>query len=69
MISVRLAGLSVCGKNLNVVILSDATNMINVKLSVMVALIGLYPFIPLPVTLIVFQGQCSVKQFFLIQLS
>ena len=45
MISVRLAGLSVCGKNLNVVILSDATNMINVKLWMMVVLSELYPFI------------------------
>ena len=66
MISVRLAGwLSVCGKNFNVAIFLDTTKMINVKLNVMVVLIKLCPFIPLAVTLIVFQGYSSVEQFWL----
>ena len=65
MISVGLAGqeaswlaslLSICGKNFNVVIFLDAVNIINVKLWIIVVLIELYPFIPLSVTLIIFQG-------------
>ena len=35
-------------------------NIINFKLCMMVVLIELYPFIPLSVTLIVFQGDRSV---------
>ena len=63
-ISVRPAGrVSVCGKNINVAIFSDTVNMIKDKLCVMVVLIELYPFIPLSVTLIVFQGLSSVEQF------
>ena len=69
MISVRRAGqpasrLSACGKNFNVAIFLDAVNVINVKLCLVVVLIELYPFIiPLSVTLFVFQGHSSVKQF------
>ena len=54
---------SVCGKHLNAAIFSDTINRINVKLRMMVVLIELYPFIPLSVTLVVFQGHSSVKQF------
>ena len=51
MISVRPAGrLSVCGENFNVAIISDTIDMTNVKLCMMVALIELYPFIPVSVT-------------------
>ena len=64
MVSVKPAGqLTICGKNFNFVIFSDTINMINVKLCMMVVLIELYPFIPLSVTLIVFQGHSNVKQF------
>ena len=59
MISVR--SVSVCGKNFNVAIVSDTLNMINVKSRLMVVLIELHPFIPLSVTLIVFQGHSSVN--------
>ena len=64
MISVMPAGtLCACGKNFKVAIFLDTINIINVKLYNMVVVIGLYPFIPLSVTLIVFQGHSSVKQF------
>ena len=43
-------------KNLNIGTLSDTINIINVKLFMMVLLIKLYLFIPLSVTLTVFQG-------------
>ena len=36
--------------------------MINVKLCMMTVLIEFYPFIPLSVALIAFQGHSSVKQ-------
>ena len=55
--------MSICGKNYNAAIFSNTMNMINAKLSMMVVLIDLYPFIQLSVTLIVFQGHNSVKQF------
>ena len=55
--------MSVCGKNFNIVIISDTMNMINVKLCMMVVLSELYPFIPLSVTLIVFEGHSNVKLF------
>ena len=55
--------MSLCGKNFDVAIFLDTINMIDVKLCVMVVLIELYLFIPLSLTLIVFQGQSSVKQF------
>ena len=61
-ISVRPASrLSVCGKNFNVAVFSYTINVINVI--VMVALIELYPCIPLWVTLATFQGHISVKEF------
>ena len=46
-----------CGKNFNIAIFLDSINMINVKTH------WAYPFMPLSVTLIVFQGHSSVKQF------
>ena len=55
--------MSICGKNFNIVIFLDAINMINVKLCMMVVLIEFFPFIPLSVTLNVFQGHSSVKHF------
>ena len=69
MFSVRLAGWPegwqsvVCGKNFNVVIFSDTINMTYVKLCMKVVLTELYLFMPLSVTLIVFQDHSSVKQF------
>ena len=48
MISVRSAGCPYVGKHC--AILSDAVNMPNVKLCIMVVLIELYPFIPLSVS-------------------
>ena len=64
MISVRPASqLSVCGKNLNIAIFSDTMNMINVKPWMVVILIELYPFTSPTVTVIIFQGHSSVKQF------
>ena len=50
-------------ENVNTGIYSDTINVINVKLCMVVVLTELYPFIPLSVTLIVFQGHSSVKQF------
>ena len=66
----RLAGclagqVSVYGKHFNVEIFSDTMNMINNKLCTMVVLIKLLPFMPLSVTLTVFQGHSFVKQFYL----
>ena len=55
--------LSICGKTFNVVLFLDTINMMNVKLCMMLVLIELYPVIPLSMTLIVFQGHRSVKQF------
>ena len=60
-----LAGLltgqvSICGENFNVAILLDTVSMMNVKICMMVVLVELYPFLPLSVTLIVFQGHSSV---------
>ena len=64
MISVRPAGrLSVCGKNFNIAIFSDTVSMIKVKVCTIVVLIELYPFVPLSVTFVLFQGHSSVKQF------
>ena len=54
---------SVCGKNFNVAIFSDTMNMTNVKLCMIGMVIELNPFQPLSVTLIVFQGHSSVKEF------
>ena len=62
MISVRLASHVIVrhGKNFNIVILLDTINVINVKLCMMV-LIEFYLFIPLTVTLTIFQGHWSVR--------
>ena len=54
--------MSACNKNI-VAIFSDTIKMMNVKLGMIVVLNKLYPFIPLSVTLAVFQGRISVKQF------
>ena len=62
-ISVILASqTSVCGKNFNVAIFLDTVYMLNVKLCMIIVVIELYPFIPLPVTLTL-QGQSCVKLF------
>ena len=50
------------GKNFNAVIFVDTMNVIIVKLCMMVVLIELYPFIPLSVTLSIFEGHRSVRQ-------
>ena len=60
----RPAGrVSVCGKHFNVAIFTDTINTMNVKVCVMVVLTELYLFILLSVTLIVYQGNSSVKRF------
>ena len=48
-------------KNFNVAIFSDAIDIINVKLCKIVVHIVLHPFIPLSVTLIVFQKFCLLS--------
>ena len=65
MISVRPVGgrVTVGGKNFNVAIFSNTVNMINVKLCMMVMLIKLYPFIPLSLSLTIFQGHTNMEQF------
>ena len=64
MISVRLASqVSICGKDLNVAIFSDTVSMINGKLFMIVVVIELFQFSPFSVTLILFQGHSSVRQF------
>ena len=52
-----------CSKNFNVAIFSDAINVVNIKLFMMVMLIEVCLFIPLSVTLTMFQGHSSVRQF------
>ena len=52
---------SICGKNFKILIFSDTVNVINVKLCMMVLLIELYLFIPLSVTLTIFQGHRYVS--------
>ena len=47
--------MSICGKNFDIVFFSDTITMINVKLWITVVPTELYPFIPLSVTLTVFQ--------------
>ena len=42
-------------KNFNIVILSDTMNVLNVKLCIMILFFELYWFIPLTVTLTIFQ--------------
>ena len=51
------------GKSYNVAIFSDTINAVNVELCTMVLLVKLYLFILLSVTLTIFQGHRSVKQF------
>ena len=64
MISVRPAECLYVAKTFNIAIFfSNTIAVINVKLFFMVVLSELYPFIPLLVTLIVFEGHSSVKQF------
>ena len=60
MISVKPAG-----RPANDAIFLDTINMINIKLCITVVLIELYQYIRCSVTLIVFQGHCSVKRFYL----
>ena len=50
-------------ENLNIGTYSDTINAINVKLCMMVLLIKLYLFIPLSVTLTVYQGHSNVEHF------
>ena len=50
-------------ENFNIGIYSDTINVINVKLCMMILLTELYLFIPLSVTLTIFQGHSNVKQF------
>ena len=50
-------------ENFNVWIHSDIINVINVKLYMIVLLIKLYLFMPLSVTLTIFQGHSNVEQF------
>ena len=51
------------GKNFTVTVFLDTLKAINVKFCLMVLVIELYLFIPLSVTLTIFQGHRSVKQF------
>ena len=66
MISVWPAGQVIiwCGKNFDVVVVffSDTLNVIDVKLCMMVLLIEHYLFLPLSVTLTIFQGHGNVEQ-------
>ena len=50
-------------KHFNIWIFSDTINLINVKLCMMVLHIERYLFITLSVTLTVYQGHVSIKQF------
>ena len=50
-------------KYFNIGIYSDTMYVINVEVCMMVLLIELYLFIPLSVTLTIFQGHNSVKEF------
>ena len=59
----RTSQVSISGKN--VAIFSDTINLMNAKFCVMVVLTERYSFIPLLVTLSVFQGHSSVKYFYL----
>ena len=52
-----------CGRYFNNVIFLNAINMVSVKLCMVVILVELYSFIPLSVTLIVFQGHSNIQQF------
>ena len=48
-------------RNFNIVIYSDTINVVNVKLCMMVILIELYLFLPLPVTLTIFERDSNVE--------
>ena len=50
-------------KKFNIAIYSNTINVINVKLCMMVLLLALYLFIPLSVTLTIFQGHSNIEQF------
>ena len=50
-------------ENFNIGIYPDTAIEINVKLCMMVLIIELYLFIPLSVTLTIFQSQRNVEQF------
>ena len=50
-------------ENINIEIYSGTINVINLKLCMMVLFIELYLFIPLSVTLTIFQGHSNVRQF------
>ena len=50
-------------RNFNIGIFFDTINIINVKLGMVVQQIELYQFITLSVTLTLFQGHSSIKQF------
>ena len=63
MVSVRLAKCPYLAKTFNIAIFFDMVNMIIVKLGILVVPVELYSFIPLSMTLIVFQGHSSVKKF------
>ena len=52
-----------CGKNFNIAIFLDSVNVTNVNLCMMVQLTEPYPFIPLSVTMIIFQGQAVSNSF------
>ena len=54
--------MSRCVESFNILVLWGTVNIINVKLCMMVLLTELYLFIPLLVTLTIFQGHSSVKQ-------
>ena len=49
-------------RKFNIGIYSDTMNVINVKLCMMVPLTELYLFVPVSVTLTIFQGHSNVKQ-------
>ena len=49
-------------ENFNIGIFSDTLNMINVKLCLMVLLNELYLFIPLSMTLTIFESHSNVEQ-------
>ena len=50
------------GKNSNVAVFLDAINVINVRLCMKGLLNKLYLFVPLSVTMTMFQGCSSIKQ-------
>ena len=65
MICVGPAGRVICPvlKLFNIAVFSDTVNVMNIKLCMMVLLTELCLFIPLSMTVTVFQGHSCVKQF------